>query len=72
MRSSHPTVKEHSVDELFPLSKRLVDIACDMKIKDETTGQKRTVELSHWELCKIIDHLTLGEAVRAIQKQERQ
>lgn len=54
------------MDELFPLSKRLVDIACDMKIKDQTKGEVRPVELNHWELCRLIDALHLGEAVRAI------
>lgn len=57
--------------ELFSLSKRLVAVAGDMKRNGETMGEKRAVDLSHWELGRLIDALQLVEAVRLVQRPER-
>ena len=60
------------MDDFKSLSARLVEIACDMKIKDETQPDKtRPVKLSHYELCLLIDCLHVVEAVRAVAPQGR-
>ncbi len=61
------------MDDFKQLSAKLVDVACDMKVKGECDWTvKREVPLSHYELCQMIDALTLVEAVRAIAPKGRQ
>lgn len=56
------------MDDLFLLSKRLGEIMGDMKLKDETKFEKRSVELSHWELSRLTDGLELMRMLREIVK----
>lgn len=59
--------------EFKRLSAKLVEIACEMKVADETRYDKtRPVKLTHYELCQLIDALSLVEAVRAIAPKGRQ
>jgi hypothetical protein len=61
------------LDDFKMLSAKLVDVACDMKVKGEGDWMgKRDVPLSHYELCQIIDAITLVEAVRAVAPKGRQ
>lgn len=60
------------MDDYKVLSAKLVDVACDMKVKGETDWtHNRSVNLSHYDLCMLIDALTLVEAVRAIAPRGR-
>ena len=52
--------------DTFLLSKRLVDLACAMKIADAPPYEKRPFDLSHGDACALIDALHLVEAVRNI------
>jgi hypothetical protein len=61
------------LDDFEMLSRKLVEIACDMKIKGETDfGKTRSVNLSHYEICLLDDALHLVAAVRAIAPKGRQ